>query len=422
MARLGRGDVDAVGERRDHEAAGVAQILERVAEGRVADVDPHVLLLVAVALVVPRLELAEPLEAVLRLEAVGDQPQVDVARMGLERNQVHHLPPLQLVELALHQGDQVGQVLDLLGRVLLERVRLALPHPIEGVLGLLRPEELRAHDAELRDVVEEPLLPLALLVVVDRHRRLLEELVAHADDQVAEVHLHLPLERERAALGELHLLALVRDDRIDRRRAGARQFELLDALEHRVDVLRDDGGAVAVREDVEEHRGGDEVEAGEDPLLAVEELGEVLLALLQRGGHLLERLDQPVGVARGDGVLRLVDRLRRRLEGAVDRDERLRALGSFFTSSEPMKSVSRYAHLRCTSDIPASTSETQPSFFCQPTTSSSNCARYFDPIIPWTTIWFSSSVSKSSSFIFIRLTSESRWRSNSNSTTASTST
>ena len=83
-----------------------------------------------------------------------------------------------------------------------------------------------------------------------------------------------------------------------------------------------------------------------------------------------------------------------------------------------MKSVSRYAHLRCTSDIPASTSETQPSFFCQPTTSSSNCARYFDPIIPWTTIWFSSSVSKSSSFIFIRLTSESRWRSNSNSTTA----
>tara|TARA_B100000780_G_scaffold121442_1_gene85094 strand:+ start:111 stop:362 length:252 start_codon:yes stop_codon:yes gene_type:complete len=35
------GDVDAVGERRDDEARGVAEVLEGVAEGGVAYVDPH---------------------------------------------------------------------------------------------------------------------------------------------------------------------------------------------------------------------------------------------------------------------------------------------------------------------------------------------------------------------------------------------
>ena len=56
----------------------------------------------------------------------------------------------------------------LLGRVLLQRVRLAALHAVEGRLGLSRPEELRAHDAKLRDVVEEPLPPLTLGVVGDR--------------------------------------------------------------------------------------------------------------------------------------------------------------------------------------------------------------------------------------------------------------
>jgi hypothetical protein len=70
VARLRRGDVEPVGERRDDEAARVAEVLERVAEGGVADVGPDVVLRVAAALLPPRLELADPLEAVLVVEAL----------------------------------------------------------------------------------------------------------------------------------------------------------------------------------------------------------------------------------------------------------------------------------------------------------------------------------------------------------------
>ena len=48
VRRLRGGDVDAVGERRDHEAARAAEVLERVAEERVADVQDRVVLLALV--------------------------------------------------------------------------------------------------------------------------------------------------------------------------------------------------------------------------------------------------------------------------------------------------------------------------------------------------------------------------------------
>jgi len=47
-------------------------------------------------------------------------------------------------------------------------------------------------------VIEEPLLPLATAVVVERELHLREELVAHALDQLAHVHLDLPSVRECA--------------------------------------------------------------------------------------------------------------------------------------------------------------------------------------------------------------------------------
>ena len=59
------GDVDAVGERRDDEAGGVAKVFEGVAEGRIAYVDPHVLLRVDPSLLQSGLELAYPREALL---------------------------------------------------------------------------------------------------------------------------------------------------------------------------------------------------------------------------------------------------------------------------------------------------------------------------------------------------------------------
>ena len=59
------GDVDAVGERRDDEARCVAQVLERVAEGCIAYVDPHVLLRIVPSLLQSGLELADPRETLL---------------------------------------------------------------------------------------------------------------------------------------------------------------------------------------------------------------------------------------------------------------------------------------------------------------------------------------------------------------------
>ena len=148
VRRLRGGDVDAVGERRDHEAARVAEVLERVLEGRVADVGPDVVLRRVAALLEARLELADPLEAVLRVELVLDHRDDDVARVRLHRDQVHRLAAVVLLEAAvLHEHDQVVHHLDLVLVVVLHRLALAEAHLVEGDLDVARPRPLRHHDA-----------------------------------------------------------------------------------------------------------------------------------------------------------------------------------------------------------------------------------------------------------------------------------
>mmetsp|Transcript_46114 Transcript_46114/g.112312 ORF Transcript_46114/g.112312 Transcript_46114/m.112312 type:complete len:255 (-) Transcript_46114:245-1009(-) len=78
---------------------------------------------------------------------------------------------------------------------------------------------------------------------------------------------------------------------------------------------------------------------------------------------------------------------------------------SFLTSSDPIKSVSRYAHVRWISFMMTTTSATPDSLLCHPVTSSSNVERYREPIMFWTCSWWSSRVSKSSSESLMSCTS-----------------
>ena len=321
MRRLRGGDVDAISEWRDHEAARASEVLERVAEERVADVqdgvkrlalvERRVLTAVAHVLLPARLELAEPLEVVDAVDAHVDELDVDVARVGLEGDHVHRGAAVELLELALHHGDHAGEHHELERVVRLERVRVGALHQMcERRISAQRPLLLRRHERELRDVVvaDPRRAVVAVLaggvVVVDGSAELSAHLAAHLIDELVEVVLHLAVEREDALVVHLAHLALVGGERDDGALRARCPLELhaRDALTDGVDVLHHDPRPIAVGQDVEEHDLRGEVEAREDGALRVKEVGEGLLAQLEVGRDALESLQQPVLGAAHDAI------------------------------------------------------------------------------------------------------------------------
>eukprot|EP00965_Chrysotila_dentata_P166754 5506558-Pleurochrysis_carterae.AAC.3 len=297
--RLGQRDVAAVGQRRDDEAARVTHVLVRVAELGVADSDEAVL-----ALLVPRvLELALPRKRVGRVHLLGDELLHHVARVHVDGDGGLDLGPLLLVELAEHHVRVGGEALHAGLQVLLHGVLVALLQPLERGVDVGRPPDLARGDAELRDEHHDPLLARLLDEDVDRLKESqLEHLLLVVHQAVEPVlnlalaHVALVVRNELlvvgvAACGEPVLFALVvlgPDDG-----AGA-VGELGKVLLH--------GGRVpALRENVDEVDRRDEVEARKLLLLHLEVVGERLLAELEVGLALVERLFAPLRRAHLDG-------------------------------------------------------------------------------------------------------------------------
>ena len=276
MRRLRGGDVDAVGERSDDETAGVAEVLERVLEGRVADVVPNVLGRGVAALLEVSLELAHPLEAIGGVELVFDEVDDNVARVRLHRDEVHRLATHVLLEAGvLHEHDQVEHhlLLDLV--VLLHRLTVAGLHLLEGRLHVARPRPLGDDDAQLANMVVQPVgaqevarlheprearaLDTSLLVLLDASLRLCEHLVAHLVDHGLHVDLDLARECERAGELALEHLGLVGLEAHDLILGLALELDRLDTLQDVVDMLDHDPRPVAVGQDVEQIVGREEV-------------------------------------------------------------------------------------------------------------------------------------------------------------------
>ena len=236
-ARLRGGDVDAIGERRDHQAATVAEVLVAVRERGVADTD-HAVVDVGVPV---RAKLRHPLETRFVGFAVFDDADDHVARVRVDGDHVHDLLARGLVQVAARAGDEIRDLRDLLLAVLLHRAGVARRDRVERRLDFLAPVNLVHHQAELRGPVEAPLVPrLGVAVRLHGVEAVEFQLAAHlVDDQVhVLLHLarqgHLGLERDR-------LLADARHDALRLRplpRAGLLrvQGELFDRLEALVHV------------------------------------------------------------------------------------------------------------------------------------------------------------------------------------------
>ena len=110
---LGGGHVDAVGQRRHHEARTVPQVLEPVVERRVQDErEPAVLLGVVL-----HFQLTLPFKRGDLVHFHSKRPFDHVSRMGVVGNHAHDLGPRRLVEVRHHALDEVRELLQ---RLLLE--------------------------------------------------------------------------------------------------------------------------------------------------------------------------------------------------------------------------------------------------------------------------------------------------------------
>ena len=298
VERLRERDVAAVRERRHDEALLAAEVLELVVEDHVRDLDVADAVLVEEVLALGHpveARLLEPLEVVEARDLLVAVELVDVvdhvARVHVDR---HHGLDLGAVHLGAEVREaparqraqhHVRLLVRDLERVLVllahgeRRVDVRRPHHLDaeqrvlradGVVELLEREHVRAHDAELDGRLLEPHLHGALHLDEHVHEPVLDVaghldgLAEHDDLLGAALAAHHALDDELVLLVVDHVADGVED--------------LLVVLLHLQRVR-------ALREDLQQHRVRDEVEARELVALLLEVALERLLALLELVEH-----------------------------------------------------------------------------------------------------------------------------------------
>mmetsp|Transcript_3208 Transcript_3208/g.7730 ORF Transcript_3208/g.7730 Transcript_3208/m.7730 type:complete len:251 (-) Transcript_3208:1901-2653(-) len=250
--------------------------------------------------------------------------------MRVEGNEAHNLHPLSLGEVGADQVDELSESVD-----------LELEHPFHSLgVSVLDVHKRLLHllGEEHKAGGQDDLIGLLLHPNFRRRRRerldRLDEDITEGDDDVVDdslqVVLHPPFDLERLAqVDVLHAHAGVEAGSAGPLRAGdaALEVESLDRRDDLAHVEVDLGGIVAVAEDVEQVRGGHEVEAREDPPLLLQVVGKRLLAHLQLRLGGLQLREQALGGAGTNSVLGRVHVLQHLLDVHVDARESLRVLG-----------------------------------------------------------------------------------------------
>ena len=210
-------DVAPVRQRRDDEAARVADPLVAVPAAEVSDGDVNVARLRHP--VEP--ELLRPDEAARAVRLHVDQLLDDVPAVHVERDERDDLCAEVGRQVAEHALDQLAQALVAHRQVLFHRVLLPALQLVQRGLRLLGPVDLRAREHNLRGVVLEPQVARLLHLPVDGRLDARLEDAAHAvllhDGEVVEPALDGARHHERlvelddlAVLGE-HLVGDVLD-------------------------------------------------------------------------------------------------------------------------------------------------------------------------------------------------------------------
>ena len=298
--RLREGDHASIGERRDDETSGRADVLVHVGNLRVADVDLEFagLLVGAVA------ELRGPLERVRDVHLFVDELLAGIASVHVDGAQRQHLLAVQFLEFAVDSLDDPLELVELFLQQVLHRVVVAVLEPVERLVDLLREDEARHGDGVLRRLLKHPLGPRHLIVLGHGQLELVEQRRAHRLDDDVEPLLHGALAHALARERDVLLLAGPHRDRILGRVAHlvGLEREVVDVVEALGQVPQDHLRVGTLGQDVEKIRGGDEVEAREGDPLRLEVILQRLLAHLEQTQHPLEVLEPIVDVARLDDV------------------------------------------------------------------------------------------------------------------------
>jgi hypothetical protein len=157
VERGGERRVAAVGERRDDEAARVAQVLVSIERLRIGLLDDAAL---RTALLPIEAQLEEPLKVVDRRAAGRDHPRDRVAAVHLDGDDGDDLLAVEIAERAAHHVAQLVEQRDLLLLGLAHRALGALAERDKRLCALVGPRNLAAAERELARPEGDPLLAL----------------------------------------------------------------------------------------------------------------------------------------------------------------------------------------------------------------------------------------------------------------------
>eukprot|EP00962_Isochrysis_galbana_P036637 scaffold12691_cov108-Isochrysis_galbana.AAC.7 len=261
-------------------------------------------------------QLRQPAKGVGSLRAVVEHRQVGVASVRVGHDYAHQLPAGQARQVARQQLGQRRQSLHLRLSRVHHRLARARRHRLERAPGVACPVHPAAEQDELRRVVEQPLGRPAGFGL-GRHRA----------NQLGKVGFGRTRQAEGSVAAEGYLFALGRHQRGHRVTRIAREPHLGDALAQRAHVPRHQPGRARVRDYVEQHGCGHQVEAREGAPFGLDEIGERSLAALQALADYPEPAAQAGQRARAHRVARSVHLGRGRPEEFVRHCKRVGGLG-----------------------------------------------------------------------------------------------
>jgi len=319
---LGGSHVNSIGQRCNDKTGTVSKVLVTVSEDGVSNLKIEVIFSIREV----DFKLGLPLELLSTEDMLKVEFLNNIARVSVHGNHATNLLAHRLGEVTLDHSDQVGEELDLVDVSLLHGF-LVFGDVVEGLLDVFGPRQHVNEEGGLGGVLLQPFGFADLVQSLEGGSGNVTEGAAHSVDNF--LHVVFDFAEQLQVSGELNVLNT--DIGVHTNSNGAIttffKLEILNSLENLAHEAHDLLGGRTVRQNIEQVRGGGEVEAGEALLLLVHEFVKGLLANSKLGHHVLEALKYPVLVAESNGELFLDGVLEDTLDFLINKDELLSLLG-----------------------------------------------------------------------------------------------
>jgi len=325
VERLCQRNVTTICQWRDYKTRRITQVLVRVQELGVANVDIGVAVDIAPACAQLRL----PRKGTSRIGLHQNHFEHDITSVHVNGTNGHNLLTIALWQVAEQKGDEIVELSNLLLRVVLHRALVAFFQPRENDANLGGPPNLRCGERYLSGIIKEPLLTRFLLVRDDRVGHVGADGGAHRVHDAIEPHLDLPvavalvLELDILALGGVHAES---DLRV------LLELQVSRVVEELGEMGGDDDGVVAIGQNVQQVSRRDKVEPGEGQSFCFEILSKGLLTQRQPILHWLEGFKQAGLVGCFDHIWHVGGLVHNSLEVGVNAIKSFRILGQLLSN------------------------------------------------------------------------------------------